>query len=165
MKLEGFARVRLVNQDKSLAGDSGWMGPNRITQTGLTNFIADVLISDAGSLRVGMAQLGTGAAPATNDTRLPGSFNHGAAGSSYDVVSKSSLTASNACTARFYGTFGSGDSFATATRNISNIGLYRSTALANMSDESLCCGQTYASSLLSTNQDVQYTYELRFATA
>ena len=154
----GFARIKIM-EDGRCVGDSGWRGPNRITQYGIQNFIADVLAADAGSSLVGYAQLGNGSAPATNSSRLDGSI--GDSGSdSYNAVSKSTLTASNACTARFYGTFGSSDSFVTKTYNIANIGLYAATT----SDSSLCCGQTYSSSQVNTNQDVQYTYELRFQT-
>ena len=55
-----------------------------------------------------------------------------------------------------YGTYSSTDNFMTASANISNIGLYNASAAGT-----LFAGNTYASSQLSSNQDVNYTYQLQ----
>jgi hypothetical protein len=162
LTVQGFARVKIVNSDGSLHGDSGWVGPNKITETGMRDFLARVLIASAGSQLIQSAQLGTGGEPTTDSVRLAGSIADSGSGS-YEAVSKSTFTAANAATARYYGTFASSQSFITDTDgyNISNIGLYS----ASTSDASLACGQTYASSDCQSNQDVQFTYELRIASA
>jgi len=158
LSIKGFARVQIV-KDGKLVGDSGLTGSNRITETGLRDFLVRLLAASAGSQLVVVAQLGTGGAPATNDVRLPGSIIDNA-DSSYETVSKSTLTASDGITMRWFGTFASAQSFVTKTWNISNIGLYSATT----ANASLACGQTYASSQVSTNQDVQFTYEWQIDT-
>ena len=159
LTIKGFARIQIVEKGGKLVGDSGLTGSNRITETGLTDFLVRLLAGSAGSQLVQLAQLGTGGAPATNAVRLPGSIVD-TGSDSYEVVSKSTLTASDGITMRWYGTFGSGQSFVTKEWNISNIGLYSATT----SNASLACGQTYASSAVTTNQDVQFTYEWQIDT-
>jgi len=156
--IRGFARVKIL-QDGKVVGDSGLKGSNRITQTGLSDFLVRVLAADAGSQIVNYAQLGTGTEPATNSTRLPGEITDNS-DSSYESVSRSTLTASTAITMRWYGTFDSSQNFVTTTHAIQNIGLYSTTGGAM----SLACGQTYGVSTVDTNQDVQFTYEWQIQT-
>jgi hypothetical protein len=49
-----------------------------------------------------------------------------------------------------------------ATADIQNIGLF---AISNLTAGTILSGNTYETSNLNTNQDVQYSYEWRFATA
>jgi hypothetical protein len=157
--LAGFARIQ-INEKGKLIGDSGWVH-NVITDYGLDEGLAQVLASQAGSVRAAYAALGTGTAPATNATALDG---ENAATAGRDLISYATVTSATgiACTARFYGTFGSSESRNTVTNlAIRNIGLYTGSAT---SGSNLLCGATYTISTLNTNQDVNYTYEWRFAT-
>jgi len=49
-----------------------------------------------------------------------------------------------------------------ANRTIQNIGVFAASAVTA---GSILCGNTYATSQLQTNQSVNVTYQLRFATA
>lgn len=158
LKVEGFARLRIC-EDGRIVGDSGWI-KNAPTNSFFLNFLGNVLGSQAASSRVDYAALGTGGAPATNDTTLAGEIMDS---TQRDQVTKSVITTSagNACTVRFYGTFASSDNFTTQAYDISNIGLFAATT----TNATLAAGYAYSSSQVSTNQDVQYTYEWRFSTA
>ena len=157
--LEGFARIRL-REDGKLKGDSGWV-KNTITDYGLDEGLGSVLIGDAGSRLVAAAVLGTGNAPATNDTALEGIIEDNSDGR--DAVSLATITTSDGSgvTARFYGTFASSESRFSTTHAIKNIGLYASTTT---NTGTVFAGATYTVSTLATNQDVEYTYEWRIAT-
>ena len=157
--LAGFARVQIMEGGK-LKGDSGWVH-NTITDYGLDEGLAQVLASQAGSVRAAYAAIGTGTAPATNITVLSG---ENAATAGRDALSYNTVTSATgiACTARFYGTFNSSESRNTVTNfAMQNIGLYTGSAT---SGSNLLCGAQYTVSTLNTNQDVNYTYEWRFAT-
>ena len=156
--LAGFARIQIAENGRVM-GDSGWVH-NVITDYGLDEGLACVLAVQAESVRAAYAALGTGTAPATNATALSG---ENAATAGRDALSFGTGTSATgaACTARFYGTFASAESRCTATLAIQNIGLYTGSAT---SGSNLLCGATYTVSTLNTNQDVNYTYEWRFAT-
>ena len=156
--IRGFARIKIMEKGE-LVGDSGLTGSNRITITGLEDYLVKLLAASAGSATIQVAQLGTGGAPATDAVRLDGSIADSGS-DSYDTVSTSTLANSDGITVRWYGTFASSDEFVTKTWDISNIGLYSATT----SNASLACGQTFASSNVDTNQDVQYTYEWQIDT-
>jgi len=157
--LAGFARVAIM-EDGKLVGDSGWCH-NVITDYGLDEGLAQILASQAGSVRAAFAAIGTGTAPATNSTALDG---ENAATAGRDALSYSTVTSATGagCTARFYGTFASSESRNTVTNlAIRNIGLYTGSAT---NGSNLLCGATYTVSTLNTNQDINYTYEWRFQT-
>lgn len=156
--LAGFARIKITEGGK-LVGDSGWVR-NTITSYGLDAGLGQVLASQAGSVRAAFAALGSGGAPATNSTALPGENAHTAG---RDALSYSTVTSATGAgvTARFYGTFASSESRVTNTIAIQNIGLYTGSAT---NGSNLLCGATYTVSTLNTNQDVNYTYEWRFQT-
>jgi hypothetical protein len=152
--LAGFFRINITDKGK-LVGDSGWMH-NVITDYGLDEGIGRVLVGAAGSIRVGYAALGTGTAPATNHTTLDGEGTGGR-----DVVTTSVVTSASGAgiTARWYGTFASSESRFGDTVAIQNIGLFETNT-----GGTVFCGAQYTVSTLATNQDVNYTYEWRFAT-
>ena len=160
IKLAGFSRVKITEKGK-LIGDSGWI-KNRIVDYGLDEGIGQVLSAGAGSKLVGFAALGTGTAPASNATSLDGEIAD--ASNSRNAVSKSVVTSATGAgvTVRYYGTFSSSAAFVSASHPISNIGLFN---ISNVTAGTILSGNTYASSALNTNQDVQYTYEWRFATS
>lgn len=151
MKIEGFFRVQLSEDGKGVVGDSGWC-KNQITNDGIKQYIVDWLTSGAGKSVTHMA-LGTGGAPASNDTSLTGEVQARAAVSSSIVASG---------TAQFTAAFASSNNFVTATQNISNIGLFN-TSTAGVG--TIFAGNTFASSSCATNQSVNATYQIRFASA
>jgi hypothetical protein len=154
LKIAGFSRVRITEDTPDgpkIVGDSGW-GKNQITNLGVRNYLAYSLGSIAASSYVSYAALGSGSEP-------------GAAATTLDLelaenVRDQVTAASNGSTSvRFTGTFASGDNFVTATRNISNIGLFRSST-----GGTLFAGNTYTGSSCATNQNVNYTYDITFTT-
>jgi hypothetical protein len=153
MKVKGFFRVQITEAGKGVMGDSGWC-ENQVTNDGIQQYLVDWLTSGAGK-SVGYMALGTGGAPAAGATDLPGELNHG-------VADRAAVTSSiiASVTAQFTGAFASAASFVTATANISNIGLFN-TATAAVG--TLFAGNTFASSSCATNQSVNATYQIRFA--
>ncbi len=99
--------------------------------------------------------LGTGGAPNATDTSLSGEITH--ATNSRKSVSTSVVSSK---TAQFTAAFNSSDSFVTATVNVSNIGLFDTSTTAA---RTMLAGNTFSSSSLATNQNVQATYQIRFS--
>lgn len=149
VKIRGFFRLNIVDPDGEIAGDSGWCA-NNVTNEGKLNFLAKLLGAIAGSSQINYAALGTGGTINVASTALPGELAEG--------VRNNVAAASNGSTAvRFTGTFASGDSFVTATRDISNIGLFYTNT-----GGTCFAANTYASSSCATNQAVNYTYDITF---
>lgn len=149
IKIRGFYRVHIVNEDGSLAGDSGWH-ENLVTNAGFLNYLVETLGAIAGSIQVSHLALGSGGAPVGTDTTLAG-----------EVVKRQAVTAATSSSSKavtFTGTFSSANSFVTNTQNISNIGLFNSSATGT-----LFSGNTYASSSCATNQQVNTTYTISFS--
>lgn len=148
--LHGFYRVAIVNEDGTLAGDSGYQH-NLITSVGLTNYLTYVFAASAGSSIIGMAALGSGSLVASNATIIPNVQST----SLYKTVSKTFITraaSTDGDTARYLATWASG----TSTANISNVGLVATTGV------NFFCGGTYASSSVASNQAVNLTYDVVF---
>lgn len=150
IKVKGAYRLN-ITEDGKVVGDSGWVS-NQITNLGFAKFLAGTLGALSGSSQVSYVGLGTGGAPASDATNLSG-----------EVQKRKAVTAaSNGSTsARFTATFGSSDSFVTATANISNIGLF--AAGTATTSGTLFAGNTYASSSVATNQNVNVTYDINFS--
>jgi hypothetical protein len=93
--------------------------------------------------------LGSGGAPAGGDTTLAG-----------EVEVRAALTAnsSGSTALQMTATFASAASFVTNTQNISNIGVFGTSA-----GGTLLSGNTYASSSCATNQAVNATYTWTFS--
>lgn len=154
VKLQGFFRVQ-IEEGGRVVGDSGWR-ENQVTNDGILNYLTTPLVGGSGKSVTHMA-LGTGSAPASNATALDGELTH-AAGDRKAV--STSIVSSR--TAQFTAAWASSDSFLTASANLSNIGLfYTSTTSAG----SIFAGNTYTSSAVATNQNVNATYQIRFASA
>ncbi|MFA7301833.1 MAG: hypothetical protein WC069_06005 [Candidatus Shapirobacteria bacterium] len=154
LRVRGFFRVQLTEDGKGVVGDSGWK-ENQVTDLGINQYIVNWLVSGAGKSVSHMA-LGTGTAPAAAATSLSGELT-GSAGAGRAAVS-SSIVASG--TAQFTAAFASANSFLTATANISNIGLFNTSTVGA---GTLFAGNTFASSSCATNQSVNATYQIRFA--
>jgi hypothetical protein len=145
--VKGFSRVQIVDKKtRKIIGDSGW-GPNQVTNYGLNSCIVAAPVG-AGSVQAAGFMLGSGTNPASDATALPNSNTdyYSAFGQSTVI---DSLTAR--MTQSFDGTLGAA--------TLANIGIFAA------SDGSLIAGKTFASSALSTDQDVNCSYELRYSTS
>jgi hypothetical protein len=151
VSIHGFFRLQIEDPDGSIVGDSGWC-ENTVTNDGKLGYIVKLLAASAGSSQLSYAALGEGTEPAAAGTSLESEV----VGTQGSQIRDAMTLASNGSTAlRCTGTFASGDSFVTATENISNIGLFRSST-----GGTIFAGNTYASSSCATNQNVNYTYDI-----
>ncbi len=150
IRIRGMFRVQIKDGDGvELVGDSGWM-ENVVVNLGFNHYLVSTLGAIAGSKVITHAALGSGGAPAAADTTLAG-----------EVEKRTAITAATSSaskTLNLVATFGSSDSFVTNTQNISNIGLFNTSASG-----SLFAGNTYASSSCATNQQVEATYDIIFS--
>lgn len=151
--IHGFSRVQ-IEEDGKIVGDSGWTGPNQITNLGFQEYLVHALMSTASHEFVGFIALGSGSEPGAADTSLAGEV----------VLRSTAITPSvvSSKTAQFLATFNSGMSFVTDTQNLSNIGLFH---LSSQGAGTIFAGNTYASSSCATNQSVNVTYQIRFSTS
>ncbi|HEX6827151.1 MAG TPA: hypothetical protein VF077_12610 [Nitrospiraceae bacterium] len=157
VQVRGFFRVRLVEQDGRISGDSGWF-ENTVVNLGKRDYLCTPLAGGAAKSIARMA-LGTGTAPAVTDTALQGELSHqtnAASGTRNRFTVNTSQIGSTAI--EFQATFASSVSFATTTANISNIMVINDTTVGG----TIFAGNTFASSLLNTNQDVQASYRITF---
>ena len=146
--IRGFYRVQ-IDEDGEIVGDSGWH-ENQVTELGFNKYLVSALGSIAGSLYVSHMALGTGSIPGAAATTLEG-----------EVASRAAVTAatsSSSKTLRLTATFASSDAFVTASSNIANIALVNSVA-----NGTIFAGNTYASSTVATNQNVNATYDVVFS--
>ena len=155
MKVRGFFRVQLLEDEASVVGDSGWC-ENQVTNLGMRQYLVGWLVSGTGKSVTHMA-LGTGGAPASDATVLEGGIFHqyGNATTNSRAGVSTSVVASG--TAQFTAGFASENSFLTASANIANIGLFETylTSAANLG--TLFAGNTFASSTCATNQSINAT--------
>jgi hypothetical protein len=149
VKVKGFFHLQIQNPDGEIVGDSG-VCENTVTNDGKRYYLAALLGNYAGSSQIGYAALGTAGAPAAADTTLPSELAEGVR----DAVAAASGGSTSVV---FTGTFASGDAFVTATRALSNIGLFAGAAAG-----SIFAGAAYTSSSCGTNQNVNYTYTITF---
>jgi hypothetical protein len=154
VKMFGFFRVQIEDGPTGkIVGDSGWVR-NRITNTGMQHYVVQLMIGTTGSSRVTHAALGGGTEAGAADTSLQ---------SEHDIRQTVSSEVSGSFTAHFEATFGSVLSWMSdATSSIQNIGLF---ATSTQGGGSIFCGQSYANSEVVSNQNVNVTYEIQFATA
>lgn len=158
IKLRGFFRLN-IEENGQIVGDSGWI-ENQVTNLGFNNIVNQLGTSLTGS-KISHAALGTGGAPAAADTTQAGEVSTNGSGS----VVRAALTAATSSTSktlRNTATFSSANSFITAAANISNVGLWQTSGPTTASG-TLVAGNTYTSSALATNQNVNMTYDLIFA--
>jgi len=158
----GFFRLQIGEPDETgkivkVDGDSGWR-ENMVVNTGFRDYLCLALAGNAGSQSVNAVALGTGTAPASDTTALPNELTDAAGCRCTGANLASSTVASK--TIQFAFTLNS--NIITATRTIQNVGLFNSTAVTA---GSIFAGNTYTTSTLATNQAVNGTYQIRFATA
>lgn len=160
LKVRGFYRIQITEQDGNVTGDSGWK-ENLVVNLGFNNYLVKTLGAIAGSAQISHMALGTGGAPGATDTALSGEVSTNGSGS----VVRSAVTAATSTsskTARFTATFSSANSFLTAAANISNVGMFNVSGPTTASG-SLFAGNTYTSSSCATNQNVNATYDIIFS--
>jgi hypothetical protein len=146
ISVKGFLRLQIVDKkSQKIIGDSGWLN-NQITNYGLNNCIVAAPIGAASVQAAGLL-LGSGTNPASDATALDGSLSK-----YYSAFAQSSVIAS--LTARMTQSFDGTLDAAT----LANMGIFAA------SDGSLIAGKTFNSSALTTDQDVNCTYELRYST-
>ena len=152
IKVKGAFRLQIA-EDGKIVGDSGW-NENQVTNLGFNQYIVLSLGSLAGSKYITHAALGTGGAPAATATALAGES---------EVDKRQAITAASSSgskTLRLTATFNSSNSFVSASKNISNVGLFNTSA---QTTGTMFAGNTYASSSVATNQNVNLSYDLIFA--
>ena len=151
VKIKGMFRVRIRDEDGSIAGDSGWFH-NEVTNLGFNQYIVSSLGSIAGSKFLTHAGIGTGTVPGAAATALDGEV--GTRQALTNATSNSSKTLN--CLA----TFAAGWHDSGSAHDISNVGMWNTS-----SGGTLFAGNTFASSSCASNQAVNVTYNLVFATA
>lgn len=145
IKIKGFFRVQIVDKKTGkIVGDSGWK-ENQITNYGFNNCLCATPIGAASVQGAGL-MLGSGTAPASSATALPNANTDYYAAFAYSSV-LSSLTAR--VSASFDGTLGAA--------TMANVGVFAA------STGSIIAGNTFSSSALSTDQDINVSYELRYS--
>lgn len=148
LKVRGFYRVH-ITEDDEVVGDSGWL-ENQVTNLGFNQYLVSALGAIAGSKQISHVALGSGTVPGAAATTLDGEVEVRAA--------VTAATSSSSKALQLTATFASAASFVTNTQNISNIGLFNSSATGT-----LFAGNTYASSSCATNQSVNVTYTISFS--
>lgn len=157
-KIRGMFRLQ-IEDDGRIVGDSGWK-ENIITNGGYNNIVNQLGTSLTGS-KISHAALGTGGAPGATDTTQAGEVSTNGSGSVVRAA-VTAATSSTSKTLRNTATFSSANSFITASANISNIGLWNTSGPTTASG-ALMAGNTYTSSALATNQNVNVTYDIIFS--
>lgn len=148
--VRGFYRLRLENEDGTFEPDGGWY-ENQVVNLGFNQYLVSTLGAIAGSKQISHMAVGTGGAPAAADTSLAGEQSVRAA--------VTAATSSTSKALQLTATFASAASFVTDTKNLSNIGLFN-TSEAGVG--TLFAGNTYASSAVATNQNLNATYVISF---
>lgn len=155
--IEGFVRLQIMDYDKEgnpsiIAGDSGWSGPNQMTDIGFINYINYLLGNSAGSLQVHYAAVGSGSTPAAAATVLPNEYGTG------DYRRTVTYSAPSSTKIRFVASWASTDQTTGANYTVNNAGLYHTNNV-----NSIMCGKTFATSTWGTNQALNLTYELNLS--
>jgi hypothetical protein len=154
--LKGCFRLRIrEGSDGRVVGDSGWT-TNLVTNDGIDKFFARCFAGSSGSLQVSHISIGTGGAPTSAATSLSGEQVVSSRRGSVSLAFSQRAASNGTATMQFAATLASSDSFITAAANISNIGLFNSSTSGT-----LMAGNTYTSSALATNQNVEVSYQIR----
>ena len=152
VKVRGFFRVQITEAGK-VVGDTGdKLIPNTVVNLGFQDYLCKLLAGSAGSKTISHVALGTGTAPGATDTSLAGEI----MSSTQRKTVSPSITSSK--TLQFTAAFASSDSFVTAAVTLQNIGLFNTSTAGT-----LFSGNTYTTSQLNTNQNVNCTYQIRFS--
>jgi len=155
--VKGSARLMCVNPDGSLAWKTPWCH-NMVTNEGFDDYICQGLTSTTDAKHLSFMALGTGTAAIVSDaTALVGELQN-TAGSHTRIGFTVSVSSSR--TLRLYATYVSGsNSHFSAAQTLGCIGLFHTSNSGTMFS-----ALTYATQAISTNQQVNATYQLSFAT-
>jgi len=151
--IRGFFRLK-IKEDGKVVGKSDWL-ENIMTNVGVEKFM-HAFSGTSGTLQVSHVSVGTGGTPASNATTLPGEGLEASKRAAVSLASTLRAASNGTSTMQFAATLASSDSFITAAQNISNIGLFNS-----VTSGSLMAGNTYTSSALATNQNIEMSYQIR----
>jgi len=154
IRIKGMFRVHIEDSGK-IVGDSGWK-TNQVTNDGFNQYLVQSLGTGLTGKVISHMAIGTGSVPASNATSLDGEVT----GSSSARAAVTAATSSSSKTLRCTAIFNSANSFVTATANLSNIGLFNTSAVTT---GTLFAGNTFASSVCATNQNVNATYDIIFS--
>lgn len=146
--VKGFFRLQIVDKKtRKIVGDTGYF-QNQITNYGLNSCIVALPLKCANSIQATGMMLGSGTNPASDAVALPlSNTNYWSSFGQSTVIA--SLTAR--ATQSFDGTLGAA--------TLANIGIFAA------SSGTILAGKTFASSAITTDQDVNCTYELRYSTS
>jgi len=146
VRIKGFLHGQIVDKATGkVVADSGVM-QNQITNYGLRFCLLAAAAGGTGSVQVAGARLGSGSAPASDATVLPGSHS--------DYYSTVGLAVNGSTQARYTQTYDG---------TLGEVTQYITPLTA--SGGSLIAGNTMASSVLGTNQEFHLTYDLNFGTS
>lgn len=157
VKVRGFFRVQVTedrNGKKKVVGDSGWR-KNTVVNLGFDQFLCQTLAGMAGSKTISHMALGSGTAPATTDTSLQGEYTQ--ATDARKTVAPTTIASK---TVQFTAAFNSAASWITAQVTANNVGLFN-TSTTNAG--TIFAGNTYTTSAIATNQNVNVSYQIRFS--
>jgi hypothetical protein len=160
VRIEGFCRLQIRDYDDDglpsiVAADSGWQGPNQVTNIGFQNYINYVLGGSVGSILVSYAAVGTGTTPASNAGSLPGEY---APATNAEARRPTTYSAPSSTQIQWVASWASSDNTSGGNIAVANAGLYN-----HSSNLSLMCGKTYTSSTWGTNQALNLTYSLNLS--
>lgn len=146
--VKGFFRLQILDKKtRKIVGDSGYI-QNQITNYGLNSCIVALPFKCVGSIQATGMMLGSGTNPASDATQLPlSNTTYWSSFGQSTVIA--SLTAR--ATQSFDGTLGAA--------TLINIGVFAA------SSGTIIAGKAFASSAITTDQDVNCTYELRYSTS
>lgn len=155
IKARGFFRLQITEDTPDgkpkVVGDSGWR-ENQVVNLGFQDYLCKTLAGSAGSKTISHIALGTGTAPGAAATDLAGEI---MSSTQRQTVSPS---ISGSKTLQFTAAWASSDSFISAAATIQNIGLFNTSA-----EGTLMAGNTYTTSQLNTNQNVNASYQIQFS--
>lgn len=151
IKVRGFFRLNVVNEDGTIAGDTGWT-ENQIVNNGYQQFLMYLLAGSAGSIRPSHAAIGTGTIPASAATALAGELT--------ETGGRCALTTGTSGSKTVNYTFTLASGVVAAASTINNVGLFSGSTQGG---GTLMAGNTYATSSLATNQAINGTYAISFA--
>jgi hypothetical protein len=154
VNLKGVFRLH-IKEDGKIVGDSGWLD-NLVTNDGIDKFFARCFAGSTGSLQVSHISIGTGGEPTSADTSLEGESLEANERAAVALAFSQRAASDGTATMQFAATLASVDSFITIANDISNIGLFNA-----VTGGSLMAGNTYASSNLATNQNIEMSYQIR----
>jgi hypothetical protein len=159
--MKGMFRVQIESDNGEITGDSGWV-KNTITNAGLQYFISRVFLKSAGSSQISCIGLGCSQNNTASNWTANTAMGSEISGSTVKTTGSTAYTSrpasGSADIVQWTGTFTSSPTFLGAASTIANIALFGETA----STATAFAIGTFATSQCSTNQNVNFTYQVQF---